>query len=168
MVLIRGTKRLLAELDVTPIGSAGSDAPARALEEWYGNLIRIHRRKCLVFADVSTLFTFMIPGVVKNQYRDFRGLFLSHLRSALAVQGLSLPDETDRHPMVFGVTRDRRVLGSLNELVFHLTYYIAAAGGLARADLSDAIRLVNETPMTLIDDSPDRAIRRQLGVGPYD
>ena len=70
--------------------------------------------------------------------------------------------------MVFGVTRDRRLLGSLNELVFHLTYYIAAAGGLAKADLSDAIRRVNETPMTLINDSPDRAIRRQFRVGPYD
>jgi hypothetical protein len=164
-VLIRGTKRLLAELEVKPRDPGARGAPAPALMEWYGNLILIDRRKCLVFADVATLFTFMIPGVVKKQYRDFRGLFLSHLRSALADQGLALPDSAVHHRMVFGPTRDRRVLGSLNDLVFLLTHYIATAGGLANADLGDAIRRVNQAPMTLIDDSPDRAIRRRLSAG---
>lgn len=166
MLLIRGTKRLLAELDAKPTHSIDRGEAAQALQEWYGNLIRIDRHKCLVFADVSTLFTFMIPSVAKREYRDFRGLFLSHLRSALAIQGLSLPDGVECHRIEFGPTRDRRVLGSLNELVFILTYFVAAAGGLAKADLSEVIRRVNQTPMTLIDDSPDRAIRRHLAVGP--
>ena len=167
-MLIRGTKRLLTELGVTVIHPVGDGSPQNAFGEWYGNLIRIDRRKCMVFADASTLFTFMIPGVLRKQYKDFRTLFLSHLRSALATEDLPLPDLEFANRIVFGPTRDRRVLSSLNELVFLLTVYIDAAGGLAHTDLGRVIRKVNDTPMTLIDDSPGRAMRHQIGAGRYD
>lgn len=161
-MLIRGTKRLLAELGAATIPEAGNGETPPVLGEWYGNLIRIDRRKCMVFADAATLFTFMIPRVVKKQYRDFRALFLGHLDFALAVHGLSLPEHLITERIIHGPTRDRRVLGSLNELIFLLTWHIAETGGLDRADLGDAIRRTNDAPMTLIDDSPDRALRRRL------
>ncbi len=162
MMLVRGTKKLLTDLELTPAQRIGDGEPKRALHEWYGNLIRIDRRKCIVFTDAVTLFTFFIPGVTKKQYGSLRGLFFGCLRSALIAQGLALPAVVARDELVFGPTRDRRVIGSQNDLIFQITYHVAASGGLAAADVADVHRRVNETPMSLIDDSPDRAIRRWL------
>jgi len=166
VVLIRGTKKCLSELGVSEEQLAEEDGSASACAEWYGNLIRFERRKCLVFTDVETLFTFFVPGVTKKNYRDFRGLFLGSLQSALAVYNLDVPDYVMDDDIRFGRTRDRRVLGSMNDLIFMLTHCLAFNGGLSGISVADVVRQVNETPMQLIKDSPDRAIRSSLGQ-PY-
>ena len=165
-MVIRGTQKLLKELGVPGQEPAAHEQEPPPLFEWYGNLIRIERRKCLVFVESSTLFTFMIPAVTKARYREFRKLFLDHLAFALHAVGVQLGNADFAERISFARTRDRRIIGSMNDLIFQLTHDIAWVGGLRHADPVDVIRRVNRTPMTLIDSSPDRAIRECIG-SPY-
>ena len=139
--------------------------PPRPFHEWYGNLIRIERRKSLVFTDSVTLFTFMIPNVLKKQYLEFDGLFRKYL--AVALDAAAFPPARTRWlgQMEFATTRDRRILSSMNDLVFQLTTYVHYDGGLDQLDVRSVIRRVNQTPMSLIDNSPTRAVREYFALG---
>lgn len=162
-MLIRCTRKLIKELGVSGPPTL-SVVPARPLLEWYGNLVRFDRRKCLIFVDSTTLFTFLIPAVSKAQYPRFDDLFRRYLTEALESEGVEVKRHAEPSAIRFGPTQDRRVLGSLNELVFMWTTQLAYEGGLAGADLREIGRKVNRTPMSLTDDYPVELIRRTISV----
>ncbi len=73
MQVIHCTKKLLTEL-----GALGSKIPPEHaygfFGPWHANLIRIERRKCILFTNDRTLYSFLVAGVKKKD--DFHDLFL--------------------------------------------------------------------------------------------
>jgi hypothetical protein len=57
MPLIRRTRKLLTEIGAQVASSAELAQPA-LLGDWFANLIRIERRKCVIFTSERTLLTF--------------------------------------------------------------------------------------------------------------
>lgn len=164
-MLVRCTKKLLKMLRADHFEVEGDESSPGVFEEWYGNLIWIDRRKCLVFTDSQTLFSFFIHDVVKRDWSDFGGLFRSHLAPALIRERLDPDLFVDAaEPIVFGPTRDRRVLGSQNDLVFGYRAHIDACGGLGRAEILEITHKINETPLKVISyDSPSDRLRAMAG-----
>jgi len=163
-MLVRCTKKLLKVLRVNQVVE-GDGSSAGVFEEWYGNLVWIDRRKCFVFTDSLTLFSFMISDVVKRDWLDFGALFRSHLATALRQDQVD-PDLflAGIEPISFGPTRDRRILGSQNDLVFGYRVHIDACGGLAQAEIPEITYKINETPLKVIGyDSPSDRLRAMVG-----
>src|SRR5262245_40050379 len=102
MPLLRCTRKLLAELE-TRIASEAEPAPGARLGDWYAHLLRIDRKKCVIFASERTLLTFLAVGLDRDAIRDYAALFQEGLRRVLESEGFT-PGEVDR------------VLGSLNDL----------------------------------------------------
>ncbi len=76
MAILRCTKKLLAELKTKP--SEGTML-SNEVGCWHTNLLRVDRRKCILFTHDVTLYSFLVPGLKKNQLEHIRGIFGQNL-----------------------------------------------------------------------------------------
>ncbi len=148
MQVIHCTKKLLNEL-----GALGSRMPPKHSSgffgPWHANLIRIERRKCILFTNDRTLYSFLVPGVKKKD--DFHDLFLMNLNANLAAEGLRqgeiLKALDEYAEIAIASTMNRSVLGSMNDLAGQAEFLIHRAGGLEKADLLRVNMMLNRVPM---------------------
>jgi hypothetical protein len=148
MQFIHCTKKLLTE-----IGALGSKMPPEHdtgfLGPWHANLIRIERKKCILFTNDRTLYSFLVPGFKKKD--DFHELFLVNLNDNLAVEGLKramiLKTLEEYLAIAIVPTANRSVLGSMNDLAGQVEFLISRAGGLERADMLRVNMMLNRVPM---------------------
>jgi Domain of unknown function (DUF6933) len=148
MQIIYCTKKLLNEL-----GALGSKMPVGhptgMFGPWHANLIRIKRKKCILFTNDGTLYSFLVPGVKKKD--DFHDLFLMNLNAHLAGEGLRqgeiLKALAEYSDIAIAPTSNRSVLGSMNDLVNQVEFLIHRAGGLEKADMLRVNMMLNRVPM---------------------
>ena len=163
MQIIHCTKKLLAELSA--LGSKmTSETPAGFLGPWHANLIRIERRKCILFMNDRTLYSFLVPGFKKKD--DFHDLFLLNLNANLAVEGLTqgetLKALEEYSDIAIAPSTNRSVLGSMNDLVIQVEFYISQAGGLGNADMLRVNMMLNRVPMGAL--KYGHAVERLFGL----
>ena len=148
MQVIHCTKKLLSELGVSD-SKVRPDYPSRIFGPWHANLIRIERRKCILFTNDSTLFSFLVPGVKKND--DFHDLFLLNLNSNLVIEGFVQRDTlkalAEYSEIAIAPTTNRSVLGSMNDLAYQVESLISQAGGLGKANILRINMMLNRIPM---------------------
>ena len=121
MRLIHCTQKLLKEMGTPPIKTPLSES-TEGLGNWYANLLRIERKKCLLFTNEKSLYSFLIPKVLKVNLKNIEEEFLINLSYNLQYEGFGL-DVINRvmqeyEDIGFAITSDRRVLGSMNQLAF--------------------------------------------------
>jgi hypothetical protein len=151
MQVIHCTKKLLIEL-----GALGSKIPSEPATKffgpWHANLIRIERRKCILFTNDRTLYSFLVPGFRKKD--DVHDLFLLNLSSNLAAesfgQGDILKALDEYREIAIAPTTNRSVLGSMNDLVSQVEFLISRAGGLENAEMLRANMMLNRVPMSAL------------------
>jgi len=148
MQVIHCTKKLLTEHGV--LGSTmPPDPSADFFGPWHANLIRIERRKCILFTNDRTLYSFLVPGFKKKD--DFHDLFLLNLNSNLTVEGLrqgEILKALDEYcEIAIAPTTNRSVLGSMNDLAYQGEFLIHRAGGLDKADMLRVNIMLNRVPM---------------------
>jgi hypothetical protein len=151
MQTIHCTQKLLKEL-----GKQGATIPQSATQHsllgpWHANLIRIERRKCSLFTNGCTLYSFLVPGVKKADLNNFRELFLLHLKMNLMKEGFRTEDINKAlgayEEISVAPTTNRSVLGSMNDLVNQSDFLVYRAGGLDKADMLLVNMLLNRIPM---------------------
>jgi hypothetical protein len=141
----------LSELRRKP--SDGTQA-AGEIGRWHANLLRIDRRKCVLFTHDQTLYTFLVPGLKKPHFQNFDEVFRQNLFKSLRAE--NLPQKhieiflDDIREIEFTKTSNRSVLGSMNDLTFHLKYQIADEGGLLMTDIVKLNHDLNRIPMSAI------------------
>jgi len=121
----------------------------------------------VLFTNNSTLYSFLVPGMKKVQFKYFEEVFSQELFKSLVAEGL--PQNKieivldDCREIVISKTNDRSVLGSMNDLAFQLKVRIEAAGGLGNIDLTELNHDLNRIPMSAIEEfySIDE-LRKQL------
>jgi hypothetical protein len=130
--MLRCTAKVLALLGVSE--PAIGEACAR---DWYAHLVWIDRRKCLLVTHAGTLFSVFMPNVTAAGLRPIGPPVVSAIQAALQAEGLPVDTLGDLDPQQVAVakTADRRILGTINDLVFTTEHVIATAGGLARCDI---------------------------------
>jgi hypothetical protein len=149
------------------VGTSAEQTHATLLGDWYANLLRIERRKCVIFTSERTLLTFLAVGLDRGAIRDFAPLFQSGLRQVLESEEFA-PADVDRvlleyQELSLAPTADRSVLGSLNDLARLAAAYVQYRGGLSRCEPGAINHEVNLTPMKRLQmASPLDATRRLL------
>ncbi len=153
MATLRCTKKLLSELRRKP--SDGTQC-ADELGSWHANLLRIDRRKCVLFTHDKTLYTFFVAGLTKPQFQIFDEVFRQNLFRSLVSE--NLPQKhieiflDDIRKIEITKTNNRSVLGSMNDLTFQLKYQIADEGGIEITDIPKLIHDLNRIPMSAIEE----------------
>ena len=153
MAILRCTQKLLSELKLNPSDTV---QPADELGSWHANLLRIDRRKCVIFTHDRTLYTFFISGLVKVHFKNFHEVFRQNLFKSLMAE--NLPQKhieiflEDIREIEISKTNNRSVLGSMNDLTFQLKYQIADEGGLLNTDITKLNHDLNRIPMSAIEE----------------
>ena len=151
MILIQCTKKLLDELHIDDSKVAISHPTYSMLENWHANLIRVERKKCLLFTNDSTLFSFLIPRVTKQHFQHLSSVFINNLSLNLAYESLDEhlsilipPSPTD---ISFIKSNSRKILGSMNGIVLTIHSYIAHSGGLNELNVLALNHVLNNIPL---------------------
>jgi hypothetical protein len=149
-MILHCTQKLLKELGNPPLQSP--DEPNTGLGNWYANLLTIDRRKCILFANEKTLYSFLIPKVKKENLKNIVDDFLLNLNLNLQAEGF--PIEVIRRVMQeytdigFAKTASRQVLGSMNEIAFQHKYVIINhCGGIENIRILGVNKEINRTIM---------------------
>jgi hypothetical protein len=147
-MLIRCTQKLLAEI---PAGLADLSA---AGEGWHANLLRIERRKCVLFTHDATLYSVFVPGLTKPDFGHLDEVFGQRLFKALLWDEFpqaQIEKMLDASRTIhFSSSNNRSVLGSMNDICFQIEANVAHDGGLANVDLADLHHRVNRTPFSAV------------------
>jgi hypothetical protein len=151
MRIIHCTRKLLKELDVPLIEPDKILLPTEGLGNWYANLIRIDRRRCLLFTNEKTLYTFLIPKVLKANLKNIEQEFLINLSYNLQYEGFRL-DVINRvireyQEMGFTKTASKKVLGSMNQLAFEYEVLVEQKEGLENIGILELNKHLNRTIM---------------------
>ena len=85
MAILRCTQKLLSELKLKPSDSIQQPSD---LSGWHANLLRIDRRKCVLFTHDTTLYSFFVPGLKKPDFENIREVFGQNLFKSLMAENL--------------------------------------------------------------------------------
>jgi hypothetical protein len=151
MAILKCTKKCLSELKVSPESFPGLSG---SISGWHVNLIRIDRRKCLLFTHDLTLYSIFLPGLTKPDFQRIgdifgQSLFKNLIREGLPQAHIELFLE-DIREIRFAKTDNRSVLGSMTDLTFQIKFIVSDSGGLANTDIVKLNHDLNRIPMSAI------------------
>jgi hypothetical protein len=151
MAIIRCTAKLLNELGVKP--TSGPDHSPN-LYDWHANLVRLDRRKYVLFTNNETLYSFLARWTKAPRSAEFLERFRLGLFNSLVSEELAEAQVeymmSEHAQVTITKTNSRSVLGSMNDLTFQVKTMIHMSGGLDDADLSEITRQLNRIPMSAI------------------
>lgn len=147
MITLQCTQKLLKEVRSVPQEIVESTGP---LGCWHANLLHIDRRKCVLFCNDKTRYSFFVPGLRKPDFQMLDEVFRQRLFKCLLAEDI----EQEQIEMVLDEVRDiaftktssRSVLGSMNEIAFHVEHWIHLEGGLLNTDIPEMIMEINRMP----------------------
>jgi hypothetical protein len=154
MRLIHCTQKLLKELGVVPTATDLTHVNPEGLGNWYANLLRFDRRKCILFTNERTLYSFLVPGVLKKDLLKIENLFRSHLAFNLQYEGFSagaIERVMEEYKEIgFARTVSKSVLGSMNDLKHGYEFKVFRAGGIEHFNVLAVNQKMNKTPLKTI------------------
>lgn len=154
MKYIHCTQKLLKEIH-SPVADL-KDIPQdnQGIGNWYCNLFRFNRRKCLIFTNEKTLYTFFVYGVKKKDIDSLPDLFRTNLQVNLKQSGFD--DKViemilaDYKEIGFCKTANKSVLASMNDFVRNFTFRLDNVQELTEREIFISSYMSNKTPMGAI------------------
>jgi hypothetical protein len=148
MIYFRCTQKLLKEISIKSYDYIDSQ---NSLNSWYCDIFRVDRHKCLLLTNEKTLYSIFVPKVKKNDLRNFNNLFYTNLMFNLQFEKIEIniiekffkfSDDIE-----FTKTKNRSVLGSMNDFKFQIPFRIERQGGIHNLNLLELNYVLNRIPM---------------------
>jgi len=148
MQLIRCTQKLLKELRVKP---SEVEPEFGYIGDWHASLLRVERRKCVLFTNNDTLYSIFVFGLKRAEFDHLDEVFRQSLFRRLRIEGFSqiqIENALEEYQTIhFAKTNNRSVLGSMNDLAFQMEGHIISAGGIGNLSIDALNDLLNRIPM---------------------
>ena len=98
----------------------------------------------------KTRFSFLVPGLRKPDFQMLDEVFRQRLFKCLLAENIE-PEQIEKvldeiRDIAFTKTSSRSVLGSMNEITFHIEHLIYDEGGLLNTDISELNMNINRMP----------------------
>ena len=150
MAIIKCTTKLLNDLGVKPANAP--DQPP-SLCDWHANVLRLDRKKYVLFTNDQTLYSLFVPWNKSPWSTDIMERFRFGLLKSLMSEGLAevqIKYLLSEHAQVtITKTNSRSVLGSMNDLAIQIKSMILVSDGLD-VNFSEVNRQLNRIPMSAI------------------
>lgn len=119
-LIFRVTQKLAEKIKVVPaLALPSHDNP---FLDWTANLFMVSRWQCIILTNSASLYSVVFPGKGVPDERAFVEQSMKALRDNMALDGILEIFDTKIATALdvtsFCKTSDRRVLGSMNELIF--------------------------------------------------
>ncbi len=159
-MILRCTAKVIKELKSSKSQVFDQQGSTRALDEWYVNLFHLNRRKCLMFTNAESLFSFVAVGVSRKDIQNLPELFRKELSKALFYEEFSAGEIQRIMKQVDTITIakacNRSVLGSMNQMLFEYEHTVYRHQYFEDRELIEANRDLN------------RSLRSAIGEGRND
>src|SRR5262245_43707255 len=117
MVVLRCTQKLLVRLKQA--GDMSVVESTTRLGDWYGNILRIGRRQHLLFISEKSRLPVVIPVREGRRLAEVFPDAVCRVLRHVGVAASDIADERSRmSEIAFGRTRNRSLLGTLNDFAF--------------------------------------------------
>ena len=152
MITIQCTKKLLKE-----VGQEYREAiiPTVPLGGWHANLLLLNRRKCVLFTNDQTRYSFLVAGLKKPDFQLLDEVFRQNLFKCLIRDEFSqeaiekvLDEICD---IAFTKTSSRSVLGTMNDMANIIKWTVHDEGGLLNVDVDEMNMELNRMPHGPLD-----------------
>lgn len=121
MVTLRCTRKLLRRL----AQSEQSTAPTTVLGDWYANVLFSRPQQLVLCVSERSLLPVVLPAKETNTLASRLSVAVGEMLQRLDVApALIEREQTAMRDFAYGRTQNRRVLGSLNDLMFQLSWYL--------------------------------------------
>jgi len=146
MFNVRATTKLLSRLTIAP---AVAVEPTTRLGDWYANLFNVGRQQFAMFTSDRSLLTVVLPV---KEIKPLPITLTDRLRWLL--RELKIPRElindelSQMHTCTITTTASRSVLGSMNDHVFAVKFFLNRSPALSFVEIH---RHLAETPLKAID-----------------
>jgi hypothetical protein len=151
MRLIHCTAKLIKELGTPSLENPNTSPNLEGFGNWYANILRTDRKKCLLFTNEKTLYSFLIPNVLKKNIRNIVDEFLINLNLNLQAEGFSLEIINrvmhEYTEIGFAKTASKHVLGAMTQLMFEYEVLIEMKEGLENVNVLEMNKDINRSLM---------------------
>lgn len=148
---LRCTQKLLRRLDVTD----KTAAPTTVLGDWYANILFSRPHQIVLCVSERSLLPVVLPAKPTQSLGLRLSFAAGHVLQALGVTPSLIERElAEMQSFAYGRTQNRRALGSLNELMFQLSWYIHDQP--AKSLLEHSLHLAQTPCKPIAHNSPDR------------
>ena len=131
------------------------------LGAWHANLIYANRRKAVLFTNDKTLFNFVVINLKRAEIKNLATLFRENLAQVLSFENFSAKEIEEvlkeYETIQYAKTRDKSVLGSMNDYAYQYKYYIRNG-----EFLPDIIHKLNQMPMGALHYHEPIALLREM------
>jgi len=151
MTTLYCTQKLRVEMGLRRVAVDTRSAEAAPLLRWHANLLKILRRKVVLFTNDATLFNFVVTEVSREQIRNLAAVFEDGCRATLTTEGfdpLTIARFIGAQSISYAGTSNRVVLGVMNDLAFHYDVYLRDNGELTPEAVQRAVYDLNRMPMS--------------------
>ena len=163
MVVLRCTQKLLVRLK--HLGDLPAAESTTRLGDWYGNILQIGRRQHLLFISERSRLPVVIPI---HEAKRLGAVFPDAVCERLATVGVAARDIADQgmrmSELAFGRTRNRSLLGTLNDFAF-----MAQSVDARRPESEtpeELMQFLSQTPILPLDGASPIALTR-AAFGPH-
>lgn len=151
MAVLRCSKKLLELLNHGDLLVAVPTEDGGFLREWYAHLFYWNRKKCLLFTEAVSLFSFVKADILKKDLADLVGLLRNGIAGAMYFEGFSAEDikhvQSTLADVQLGIASDRSVRGCMNELIFHWKYAADKRPDMVQDNAPELNHQIAELPM---------------------
>jgi hypothetical protein len=157
MVVLRCTQKLLARLKQS--GDLPAIESTTRLGDWYGNILQIGRRQYLLFISERSRLPVVIPIREGKRLAEVFPDAVCEILGRVGVAAVDIAEERSRmSEIAFGRTRNRSLLGTLNDFAF-----MAQCGNARRTEPEspeELMRFLSQTPILPLDGASPIALTR--------
>jgi hypothetical protein len=120
---------------------------------WNAHLFHLSKRKCLIFINKSSLYSFVALDILKKDLGNFSEFFTQCFIRQLSVDHLltekfrTLVNIEYENIMLMTSDNDKKVIGSMNDCIYRIKVYENMKGGIEYLNSDFLGQRLNETPM---------------------
>ncbi len=155
MRLIRCTKKVLVEVGLPLNELYETDITQLPIGDWYANIIKVCRKKCIMFVNEVTLFSFPVFGIPKSKMKNLADIFRKFLSEELEREGfedLTIVKVLQLYKNVgIGRCTNKSILGNMNDLAYHYKNMPINHEVFDLQDVYSATRDINRIPQKNLD-----------------
>jgi hypothetical protein len=138
------------------------------LYKWHANVFRMAKKNNLIIMNNKTRYCFILFGIRKEHYRNFKEIFLNALIENLKADGISEPlinnYISNANSIKFIKTYDRSVLGSMTDMVKMTEFMIEDYLPIQEMNIIELNKINNNTPLVKLKKFPNQYMREALST----
>lgn len=161
-MIFRLTLKTAKKIGIAPLPVIPHDKINKPILDWNAHLFTTQRIQYILLTNTASLYSMVMLGKGINNDQNFMREALSCMEKFMIMDGnqgiYEKHIKLENQNAYFSKTVDRRVLGSMNDLIFQAKFYLSEG----QRSLFEASSILNKTPMSYLNYSNPKDEFRKL------